>query len=424
MQWINKTLTWSYDDGPLSSSVDNAEAVQWVTEAVDAWANGTLPDPDNPSVDTVQVADVQHVNAGSVGADLTAANLADYYYQEGVQALIVFDDDGSIVGEWFDPTEVPGLTMLYGEDETGQYITRGIIILNGLMLNTLSESEFKAALFHEIGHLYNLDHSQVNWDVIPASINLGDSFDFSGNVPTMYPFLITVRQGDLVYDDKIGLGWVYPRTDFENKYCTIKGKIKDSDGNPLQGVYVTARYSLEGSITARVDARGMVSGSAYPPCTANGEYVLRGIRPGRSYHVTYEPIGEQFTEASGFEPFPGYGDYNGNGTLEPDELFPPYDFSGGTITKGGDTTVTCSSGGNVIEMDDVQVDVTNPCSAQGGVSETGTTTTTSTGKSGMCSLSEDVTLSSAHPAWIILFCSIAIVATVRSRYYKKKICRL
>jgi hypothetical protein len=361
MRW--ETLKWHYDPGDLAPGVNNQTAVNWLNAAMDEWVSAQMMDPDDIT-QFISVATVQHINMGSLGEDVTAQNMDDSYEIPGVQAYIVFDYDGTIVeGFGFEPDAVLGLTYHYGFDASGHYITRAFVILNGAILGVLSEDDFKAMMRHEFGHLFNLDHSQVNWQYIPEDLSM--PFTGDGNIPTMFPNLITWRQKNIIRDDKIGLGWIYPDSNFQNKYCTIKGEIKDADGNPLQGVNVVAKAAV-GETTGMVDVRSMVSGAMYPPCMGAGEYVLMGIKPDTPYQVFYEKIGEEFTGASGFEPFPCIGDEfgNANGVIEANELCPPLAPTG-NITEGGDVTVTCGSGGDEIVMDTVQLEVVNPCSQVG-----------------------------------------------------------
>jgi hypothetical protein len=365
MRWTNDTVSWHYDKGELAPGVTNQDAVNWLNEAMNEWVSAQMEDPDDPLLPFISVATVQHLNMGPLGDDITAQNMNDSYEIPGVNAFIIFDYDGSIVeGFGFDAEGVLGLTYHYGFDASGHYITRAFVILNGAVLGTLlSQNDFQAMMRHELGHLFNLDHSQVNWQYVPEDPS--QPFTGDGNIPTMYPNLVTWRQENIVRDDKIGLGWIYPDSNFQNRYCTIKGEIKDAEGNSLQGVNVVAKAAV-GENTGMVDVRSMVSGAMYPPCMGAGEYVLQGIKPGREYQVFYEGIGSEFTGASGFEPFPCIGDEygNANGVLEAGELCPPV-VPTGNITKGGDVTVSCGSGGDEIVMDTVQIDVFNPCSEVG-----------------------------------------------------------
>ena len=110
-------------------------------------------------------------------------------------------------------------------------------------------------------------------------------------------------------------------------------------------MHVTATR-VQGSTIYPVDARSFVSGAMYPSCYGDSRYWLHGIIPNRTYRVAYEAIGSEFRGASDFEPLD----------------FPPTGFSSGLIeSKGGDTEVSCTQGGGVIEMAQASIDTANPC---------------------------------------------------------------
>ena len=210
---------------------------------------------------------------------------------------------------------------------------------------SLSDNQFKSALTHELGHLFNLDHTQINLDIADMC-DLGGTCDDGQFIPTMFPELKTQLQRYLSIDDKITISWLYPNNTFESSFCTITGEIQDRDGYPLQGVNVIARRVMDGETLTKEDARSMVSGVLYPACAGDGHYYLHGLVPGKTYEVIYEPISSQYTGMSGFEPLAN----------------PPSGFDTGNISASdGSTTVSCDNGGETIQMETVKVDVDNPC---------------------------------------------------------------
>lgn len=365
-QWTDNKMTWYSDDGALSNGISHDTAMTWLTEAINKWTSSFLRDKDGAIVRTTNVMnDYQH----SIGKDVDITNFDEYVSAAPGETVIIFDKDGEIT-EYFAGgayTQIPGLSQLLLSSEDGTKILKGVVILNGVLLDnrTLSEEQFKAAVLHELGHLFNLDHSQVNNDIASRCSLRGDCTD-GQYIPTMYPELKTWMQGNLTVDDMVTISWIYPNNDFEDKFCTITGEIQDRDGRPLQGVNVVARRADGGPILKKEDSRSMVSGVLYDYCYPDGHYYLHGIRPNKVYEVFYEPLSTSYRGMSGFEPLPE----------------PPSDFETGMISgPDGSSTVSCSSGGQTIQMNTVQVDVSNPCP---GASTTEETTSPSTG--GGCSL--------------------------------------
>jgi len=353
-RWENDKLVWCADEGKLSDSVNNAEAIQWITDALGKWTGVTLQNASNQSVSTTAVQTQINTTCGIGDVDIT--NYEDHVYTSTGPTVVIFDDTGDIIADLMGEENrngVVGLSQPIASDASGLRITKGVAIFNGLLLDngvladtaSTSEALFKGTILHELGHLLNLDHSQVNFDVAQACVRNG-TCENAHVIPTMYPELLTPMQGQyLTRDDKVTISWIYPTSGFDDDFCTITGEIFDADGRPLKGVNVIAKNALGGTAPL-VDARAFVSGVLKPTCYGDSRYYLHGLKPNIPYKVEYEAIGSEFTGASDFEPLDN----------------PPRGFLSGTIeTSGGDTTVTCTEGGKTIEMASVTIDTANPC---------------------------------------------------------------
>ncbi len=351
LRWVDDTLTWHADPGKLSDDIDNATAREWVEDALGSWKDAKLENADRDNIATTLV---NTDYAGVLSEDVDATNYGEYISDDPGPTAIIFDDTGDIivalVGEENRETVV-GLSQPLLTDSTGLRLTKGFVILNGLLQSNgvLSENQddandlFRATTAHELGHLLNIDHTQVNLSVGEACVRNG-SCPNEGTIPTMYPQLLTPRQMVLTRDDKITVSWIYPTTAFGTNFCTITGEIFDEDGDPIKGVNVIASRVGDGDTLRMADSRSFVSGALYSSCYGNSQYHLHGIVPGKEYEVTYEPISGEFTGASDLEPLDR----------------PPRNFTGGTIGEG---TVSCESGGETIEMSALTIDLSgsNPC---------------------------------------------------------------
>jgi hypothetical protein len=353
-RWAGDTLTWCADGGKLSGSVENAEAKQWISDALNKWTGASLANASNQGVATTLIK--TQMDSSCQPGDIDITNYGDYVYTTDGPSIVIFDDTGDIIADLMteqNRENVVGLSQPIASDASGLHITKGVAIFNGLLLDngvlastqSASADLFKATILHELGHLLNLDHSQVNFDVAKACVRNGVC-ENSHVIPTMYPELLTPMQGAyLNRDDKVTISWIYPSDAFESDFCTITGEIFDAEGKPLKGVNVIAKSALGGTAPL-VDARSFVSGVLKPVCYGDSRYYLRGLKPGVPYKVEYEQIGSEFTGASDFEPLDD----------------PPRGFPAGMIeNSSGDTTVSCSGGGETIEMAPVTIDTTNPC---------------------------------------------------------------
>jgi hypothetical protein len=379
MRWQDDTLKWCPDTGKLSSKVNNATGLQWIEEALVKWTGTKLKDETGTAVATTMIKAAKDTGCESV--DITGVGNPPMYLKYVdpgyAKTVIIFDDTGDIIEDLMPGNRegVVGLSEPQVWDSSGLHLTKGYAIFNGYLqasgilasTQDVSDKLFQATIVHELGHLLNLDHTQVNLSIARDCVRDG-ACENSQGVPTMYPELKTTAQSLLKRDDQVTVSWIYPTEDLKSKFCVITGEIFDGKGDPLKGVNVIAA-NVANPIT---DSRSFVSGvlqtgspsSTVEGCYGDSRYFLYGIIPGQNYKVTYEPIDPDFTGASSLEP------------LDP----PLGGFSSGTIeSQSGDTVVSCGGGGETIEMASLTIDIPNPCtgSTSGGGSGTPTGTTSS-----------------------------------------------
>ncbi len=364
-QWDDKKMVWYVETGDLSDDVNNQKAREWIAAALEEWTTVTMQKADRQFVDTTAITTEV---GGEIDKDITIANYADYVFDNSYpNTVVIFDQTGEITDDLVPGGKetVVGLSTPLLSSADGLRILKGVAIFNGYPLDqgTVSVEEYKGTIQHELGHLLNLDHSQVNHDVA-GLCELGELCDYAQYIPTMYPELLTTHQASPHRDDIVAISWIYPTADFEENFCTITGTVVDADGNPLKGVNVYARryvadegggtdyYGLSAQMKAssitdwtRVDVRSMVSGVLYPECAGDGSYFLHGIKPGEEYVVRYDAIGSSFTGASDFEPLEN----------------PPRGFDDGVIGE----VVSCAQGGETITMPVLTIEAfdqdSNPC---------------------------------------------------------------
>ncbi|MDO8527558.1 MAG: hypothetical protein Q7T03_07725 [Deltaproteobacteria bacterium] len=402
--WV---IHWKYDSGPLTSggpvNIDNATAIRdWVRPLFDTWKNVTL---DLPSGEHVSTVAIKFVEDGPIGYDITKENHETFTKTPKpgdpiLPTVVIFDADGSITADYMqDKTKrnsIAGLGQPF-VDSSGVLIQRGFIILNGRMIDGVYKADgnddtnngefvqnpsasnqaevkkrFQAVILHELGHLLNLDHAQVNLDIV-MNCSLG-SCDQPEAVPTLFPNLKVTDQFTPHRDDKVALSLLYPTQAFNSKFCRVTGEIVNKDGKGMQGVNVIASSTDD----AVRDARAMVSGVYYAPETEDGHYVLAGLVPNQDYEISFEPLSKYYNDkpASGFQP------------LGPTS---PVGFTPGVISAAdGTQTVRCSQGGQTIAMPAFTVDITQPSTGE-SPPEGGDDGSAATGKGWWCSLNRNQT---------------------------------
>ncbi|MBI4410949.1 MAG: hypothetical protein HY541_00495 [Deltaproteobacteria bacterium] len=171
-----------------------------------------------------------------------------------------------------------------------------------------SEDDLDFTMTHEVGHMLNLDHSQVNADIIPDA---GCDADVAGDcddLPLEYPIAEdSADQISPTRDDEVALLTLYGDSSLEDDFCTVTGSLTDTSGDPLRCADVQA----ETADTA--DAIAMVSGAFAPAedtdgdgytdgdeeCLSDcGDFTLRGLDPAKTYTITVKPIDSFFDGSS------------------------------------------------------------------------------------------------------------------------------
>ncbi|MBI2343122.1 MAG: hypothetical protein HYV02_02110 [Deltaproteobacteria bacterium] len=343
--WAGGTIIWYADAGGLGA-FSGAEIIDQVKKAFDVWMNAGLHLPGMVKVNTVQVSAVL---GGILKEKLTPENLMKHLNK----TLIIYDEDGSILtGEGVNPQDVAAVTFLGAKmDPTTLHHLAGVTVLNGLFLQDVDPANpggskyarFLATLVHEFGHLFNLDHSALNWENINEIVS--DIGAFGKALPTMYPVIVEGGgQETLHVDDVVAISTLYPRADFTSKFCAFAGVLVGSDSLGFQGAHVVAR-PVKDPMTFAISA---VSGNALPQGAADGSYIVRGILPGEKYTLSYGKINPAFVMESSLQP---YGDEEGE--------TPRSGFENAPITAGNGkaTTVLCNAPGETVMMDTIQLEI-------------------------------------------------------------------
>ncbi|MBI4605478.1 MAG: hypothetical protein HY721_26230, partial [Planctomycetes bacterium] len=240
---------------------------------------------------------------------LTEAQFNALVFKDDGVNPVIFDDDGRIFADIFgDGSDLvlgfAGPTLVLEEDGR---IVKGFAMFNGASMVGSHRDELRAAMTHELGHLINLDHSQVNGHHITSVSGrlVGEGVPGFAGVPgeedveTMHPLLVTAAMATLHADDRAALSALYPAPGFEPSTAAITGLVLDIDGStPLLGVNVVARSVQRPFEEAYSCVSGFLADPAKPealPAALRGAYELRGLTPGEAYRVYIEEVSQRFT---------------------------------------------------------------------------------------------------------------------------------
>ena len=278
-QWApNLPVRYVVDPGGLSDAVQHSQARQLVVEATQAWND-------------VTTSTFLFQDDGLMPFDINVFNYETVF--DSGENPVIFDRGGAITDDLLG-IGASGATIGFAgalsfDIENRRYLS-GWIVLNGKFA---SDSDFRAAVTHELGHLLGLDHSQ-------GMRELADFLKpYNKDVPLMYPFQFSPFQPKKpIRDDITWASWMYPAVDFLTSTGTISGKVLRRSGAPLLSANVVA---------VQVDQDGEEVNSEIVSVVSDfldegtGEFLLPGLQPG-DYHVFIEPVDSSFTGGSGIGP--------------------------------------------------------------------------------------------------------------------------
>jgi len=270
LTWDPATMPVQYriDPGPMAKLpsgtvvIDNAAAIARVNSMFATWSNVATA-----SLSTNYAGALLASGAYTGGPVVNGSNdLANYNALRqscinGQQSPIIFDPNGNLAAALGLSSGIIGFSSsCSGNTVTGRYKTSEIFLegkyqdgVNTSSNHELTSNQFNQAITHEIGHLFGLDHSQINVDVLGQQSSNCNTSEVAG-LPIMFPFAfcqdrLSLSLPALAPDDIAWISRLYPvtapaagKTITSSAYGTISGTVFFSDGiTHAQGVNVIAR---------------------------------------------------------------------------------------------------------------------------------------------------------------------------------------
>lgn len=288
------------DQGPLGD-FSNEEAVALVEEATTPW--------NDVGTSALRVAVGDDIGRDIEGLDLKQFN-ALVTRNDGTNPVI-FDADGSIIDSIFGAGSgvlgVAGPSLVVPSSRT---IIKGFAVFNGRRAQRSGRAALVAVIVHEMGHVLNLGHSQINGIRLGRSLPGFSGSPTSANVETMFPLLLQSSanphpMSTLHRDDIAAISALYPAPGFRENTGTISGHVLDIDrATPIQGVNVVARNAIDPFDDAVSYVSGHLAGTTITDATRGllGKYELPGLTPGGRYKVYIEEVSAFFTGGSSVGP--------------------------------------------------------------------------------------------------------------------------
>lgn len=300
-------VTVNLDQGPLGH-LSKTQADALALDAMNQWTGTNIP---GSGVQFLRGPDLSedHGEGSSTNPEF------DLYPPHDGKTAVIYDQHGSIIetlGAGASLSVIGFAGPVIPDDYSPAPLIEGIAVLNGRFTDDnvvieqpfdIPAEEFRGAFIHEIGHMLNMDHSQIalqhsdtgleSGTFIPGlgGGGLGKPPDHRGR-PTMFPIVLP-DISSLEMDDKAWIRELYPAPGYNPG--SISGIVTDFDGEPVSGMNIIAfsaddPTSMISCVTGYTDAD--------PTNTATGKYRIPGLPPGSVWVVDSEPISDAFTGGS------------------------------------------------------------------------------------------------------------------------------
>ncbi len=187
-------------------------------------------------------------------------------------------------------------------DENGNVINEDCEDFAGVF----SDNEINFTMIHEVGHLLNLDHTQVNIDQAQDDVPAGEQDD----IPIMFPVSINPSlQISATEDDKVALSALYPSSQFfeegntDSTYCKVSGTLLDTFDEELECADVQAE-NIDPNLTVSFTTGtfGVYNTNGF--CESNCGHFELFLRPDEVANttLTINDINPNFTGGSSIGP--------------------------------------------------------------------------------------------------------------------------
>jgi hypothetical protein len=280
-RWDNsRPIRYVVDAGPFGPR-SHAQGVAMLRQALETWR-------------AVPSAKLRFQEMQENSRDITGGNVMPLL--NGLQAVdpcpIVLDSDGSVLDTLLGQgaaDSILGIGLPWLSSTPNGEIFVGFAALNGHYGGRFTDAFMLGSFTHELGHVLNLAHSQLNAD----ALHDGDP-ENEGQSPVMF-YRGPNARGILHRDDIAWVSSFYPSNDFVSTTGSIHGRVLLPDGvTGLRGVQVVARRAGDPRDTAVSATSGHTFvglGGGSPDPARLGEFLIPGLPPG-SYTLEVSQLEE------------------------------------------------------------------------------------------------------------------------------------
>jgi len=255
-----RDITLNFDQGGLGGR-SNTRADTLVNQAIDLWNN-------------VSTATISLNQGDDLSQDINDTNFSSLLnkFTDGINPVI-YDSDGSIVDALFGAgahNTVLGFAGSGYSSSTARY-TEGQMVINGAI--AVSDTTFLIVFAHEMGHLFGLDHTQLD----------GTQGLSTSNYALMYPTAYRTRLS-LHEDEVSSLTSLYPSTDAQNFYGELTGVFINTDTTAILGANIWAKNTDNGQVFSYVSDYLKQSTGYFRLLLPPGNYTLHAESIQSNFH--------------------------------------------------------------------------------------------------------------------------------------------
>lgn len=239
-------ITVHVESGDLNAETDNAAAELILRDAFNLW-NIVPTSTIELDIDLAALALEPDINSSNFEQYIPSVDGSEFNGNDSLNP-IVYDSDGAIIDAFFGggaSDDIIGFAAsIYNLNNP--FFNEGYAVINGKTQDlSLSDTEFKLLIAHEMGHFFGLDHTQVDinnqeidsrFSAYPICETRAQKTDY----PVMYPFVCR-DDTSLHADDISAVSALYPTTDINNTFGILQGHFVNESGLAILGANIWAK---------------------------------------------------------------------------------------------------------------------------------------------------------------------------------------
>ena len=266
-------ITLHVESGNLNATVDNVAANTILQEAFNLW-NSVNTSTINLGINLTALASDPDINLSNFDQYIPSLDGSELNGDDNLSP-IVYDSNGEIIDAFFYPNASDDIVGFAASifNLNGSNFNEGYAVINGKEFVSVTDTQFKLLIAHEIGHLFGLDHTQVNIDNQEAGFSICKTETQDNKYPVMYPFVC--RNVESLHADEVStISALYPATNINDSFGILQGNFVDESGHAILGANIWAENTTTGEAISIVSDYLKQGNGFYKMYLPPGNYTL------------------------------------------------------------------------------------------------------------------------------------------------------